>query len=248
MEHPSVSVVIPTCNERDNINPLLRRLRQAMEGCSYEVVFVDDSTDGTDRLIQAVAATDARVRLFHREGERGLATAVVAGFRLARGEQLVVMDADLQHPPELIPVMLEVMTRTGADIVVPSRYVAGGSTSGFAWLRKVMSMVARWLAYWFVPAARMTSDPLSGFFLVRRKVVEGVDLTPVGWKVLLEVLAKGRYLAVHDLTYAFRARNAGLSKLTLRQQWEFLQHLARLRRQPAGRGVAHPTSRAKTEG
>ena len=216
-----------------------------MESCSYEVVFVDDSTDGTDKLIQAVAAMDPRVRLFHREGERGLATAVVSGFRRARGERLVVMDADLQHPPELVPMMLEAMDRTGADIVVPSRYVAGGSTAGFAWPRKVMSLVARWLAYWFVPAARITTDPLSGFFVVRRRVVDGVELTPVGWKVLLEVLAKGRYLKVHDLPYAFRARNAGLSKLTLRQQWEFLQHLARLRRQPVGSGVGQPASWAR---
>lgn len=229
MKLPKVSIVIPTYNERENIEALLQRIRQTMQGYSYEVLFVDDSTDGTAALIEAIAARDSNVRCFHRDGERGLATAVVLGFRLARGERFVVMDADLQHPPEFIPVMLEAMDRNGADIVVPSRYVPGGSTHGFSWLRKVMSLGARWLAHLLVPAARATSDPLSGFFAVERRVVEGVELTPIGWKVLLEVLAKGRYTRVYDLPYTFRARNAGLSKLTLRQQWEFLQHLASLR-------------------
>ena len=236
-EPPRVSIIVPTYNEEENVRLLVERIDRALRGMPYEVIFVDDSTDGTTGLLKDMAARNPRVRVFHRSGERGLASAVVLGFRLAHGDRFVVMDADLQHPPELIPTLLHAMDQSGADIVVPSRYVPGGSTAGFSWLRKAMSLVARWLAHLLVPAVRVTSDPLSGFFLVQRRVVEGVELAPIGWKVLLEVLARGRYRKVLDVPYAFRARNAGLSKMTLHQQWEFLLHIAALRRRAGATGM-----------
>lgn len=223
-----VAIVIPTFNEASNVEQLVARIRSAMAGTQYEVLFVDDSTDQTPDVLGRIAAQDPRVRYIHREGQRGLASAVVAGFEQARGDVLVVMDADLQHPPEMIPTLLSGMAQTGADIVVPCRYMEGGSTAGFSSLRKAMSLVAKWLAQALLSCARRTRDPLSGFFVLKRSVIEGANLQPIGWKVLLEVLARGNYRLVLDVPYAFRARNSGISKMTLRQQWDFLLHLTSL--------------------
>ncbi len=223
-----LSLVVPTYNERAAVPVLVDRVRRALEGVPFELVFVDDSTDGTDAVIAALAREDPRIRLLHRTGRQGLATAVVEGIEAARGEVVCVLDADLQHPPERIPDLLRALEETGADLVVASRYLPGGSSRGLSGLRRLISRVAAGLARLLLRRARVVSDPMSGFFAFRRSVVEGVRLEPVGYKILLEILARGKVRRVAEIPYTFEARAAGQSKLTLRQNLEYLRHLLRL--------------------
>jgi len=223
-----VSLIVPTYNERETVAALVERVRSALDGIPFELVFVDDSTDGTDEVIAALAREDPRIRLVHRSGRRGLATAVVEGIGLSRGEVLCVLDADLQHPPEAIPALLRALEETGADVVVGSRYVPGGAYETFTGTRRLASRVATALARLLIHRARVVSDPMSGFFVFRRSVVDGVELRPLGYKILLEILSRGRIRKIVEFPYTFDARAAGRSKLTLRQQWEYIHHLLRL--------------------
>ncbi|GAB6876276.1 glycosyltransferase [Thermaerobacter litoralis] len=221
-----LSIIVPTYNERDNVERLVERIRAAVS-IPFEIVFVDDSRDDTPQILARLAARYPEVRFVHREDDRGLGTAVVTGFRLARGDLLAVMDADLQHPPEKLMDLVREAER-GADVVVPSRFVPGGSDGGLSPFRKLVSWSARWLARLLLRRVRPITDPTSGFFLLRRSVIEGVELNPVGWKILIEVLVKGRYRRVVEIPYAFKARAAGESKMGWREQWEYLVHLVRL--------------------
>jgi dolichol-phosphate mannosyltransferase len=231
MSEPELTLVVPTLNERDNIRPLLDEIDLALRGIDWEAVFVDDSRDSTDAVIAAVAATDRRIRLLHRTGPRlSLAGAVVAGFRRARGRYVCVLDADLQHPPERIVAMLDEARRSGADLVIASRYIPGGSAGGLAGpLRRFYSRGLKSLARACFPRrlARVT-DPLGGFFLVRRELVHDACLRPIGYKILLEVLIRTPWRTVREVPYRFRPRQYGLSKADLPQGIWFLRHLARL--------------------
>jgi len=224
----ALSLILPTYNERHNIAPLVERIGRALAGLSYEVIFVDDSTDGTDRVVARCAATDRRVMLIHREGRGGLATAVVAGMRRASGGLLAVLDTDLQHPPEVLSLLVEAAEHTGADVVIASRHISGGGVRAFSLPRRLASRLAAGLARLLLSRARLVSDPMSGFFVVRREVIEDVPLRPIGYKILLEILVRGRLSRVAEVPYLFEARSAGQSKLTLRQQREYLEHLARI--------------------
>jgi dolichol-phosphate mannosyltransferase len=162
-----------------------------------------------------------------RHRERGLASAVVHGFNCARGEVLGVIDADLQHPPELLPELLEYI-RHGADVVVPSRYEPGGGIREWARRRLLVSRVATTLAHWLLPSSRKASDPLSGFFLVKRRAIAGVKFNPIGYKILLEILVRGRVEQVVSVPYTFGRREAGKSKYGIREQVNYLRHILRL--------------------
>ncbi len=223
---PVLSVIIPTRNERDAIPGLLRELRTALDGLEYELVFVDDSTDGTDAILARAARDDGRVVVYHRDGAVGLASAVADGIARCRGAVMAVLDADLQHPPRLVPVMLHRLEAEGADLVVASRYLPGAGVPGLSRPRRVVSVLMRLLAQVLLRGARRSSDPLSGFFLVRRAVVDGVALRPVGFKILLEILVRGRYARIAEVPYTFGPRAAGTTKVTLRQGLDYLRHLA----------------------
>jgi dolichol-phosphate mannosyltransferase len=225
---PALSVIVPTRNERDNIPRLLERLRAALAGIAYEVIFVDDSTDGTERLLADIAQTDPRVRVHHRPGGSGLASAVLEGFAISRGDRLGVMDADLQHPPDLIPRMVHALDREHADLVIASRYLPGAARPGLTWLRKGISQALRWASWGLLRAARQSTDPMAGCFIVRRAVIDGVRLQPIGFKILLEILARGRYTRVVEVPYVFDHRHAGVTKATVRQGIDVLRHLAAL--------------------
>jgi dolichol-phosphate mannosyltransferase len=231
---PSLSIVIPTRNEAENVEALIAAICAAIPGSDKELIFVDDSDDATPLLLQRfLPKADCPGLVVQRTGEEragGLSTAVVAGFASSSGAYLCVMDADLQHPASLIPLLWREAEREQADIVVGSRFMANGSSNGGldGLQRHAVSRGARFLAHLFLPPARATSDPLSGFFLVHRRVVEDVDLRPVGYKILLEILVRGRWQKVLDAPYAFRARHAGLSKATTSQGVEFARHLASL--------------------
>jgi dolichol-phosphate mannosyltransferase len=234
---PLVSVVIPTRNEASNLQPLVDRISAALAGTRYEICFVDDSDDGTADLLRALAKEqpvvqlarpEPTIRCLLRHGadrEGGLSTAVVAGLRMARGRYVCVMDADLQHPPELVPVLLAEAER-GADLVVASRYAKGGSREGLAGTsRRLVSRGATVVARLLFTEARQSSDPLSGFFLCRRSLVDGIEFRPVGFKILLELLVCVPELRVVDVPMTQSARRAGESKASARQGLLYLRHL-----------------------
>lgn len=225
---PTVSIVIPTRNERESIAHLLDAVRAALAGMDYELVFVDDSTDGTDRLLEEAARADPRLAVLHRERGRGLASAVVEGLRRARFEVLAVIDADLQHPPSLLPALVAALETTPADIAVASRYLPGAGRPGLSIPRRMVSQGTRWLAQLLLRGARRTTDPLSGFFALRRGVIEGVTLRPIGFKVLLEILVRGHYARVAEVPYVFVERAGGRTKATLGQGTAFLRHIVTL--------------------
>lgn len=225
-----VSIVVPTYNERDNVRTLAARIAAALTGTgySYEIVYIDDSRDDTPAVLAELARQMPQVRFLHRVDERGLASAVVKGFDLARGDKIVVMDADLQHPPELLPVILKRLSQ--AEVVIPSRFITGGSDGGLNIFRKLVSWTARIIGRLVIRRLRAISDCTSGFFALHRSVIANADLDPIGWKILMEVLVKGAYHAVHEIPYAFVARDSGESKMTWKDQVDYLRHIARLAR------------------
>ena len=222
-----ISVVVPTYNESENVGNLVNQIDYALRGIEYEVIFVDDSTDDTVDAIKAVMKENANVRMEHRETEKGLATAVLKGFSLANGDYIAVMDADLQHPPKILRSMYAVM-ETGVDFCVPSRFIPGGSDGGLGPYRKLVSGVARYIGKIMLPSLRKITDPTSGLFMFRRAVIEGADLRPIGWKIMVEVLAMGTYKSVVEIPYKFQARPAGESKLSSKVTIEYLKQVAEL--------------------
>ncbi len=193
-----LTLVIPTRNEADNVPRLVRELKESLSGVDYRVVFVDDSTDGTPEVIRALSEEEGRIVLIHRgEAERsgGLSTAVTTGIDVAANESeyTCVMDADLQHPPGKVREMLEEAEASGADVVVASRYVQGGSYAGLSGpMRKAVSVGTKHLARIVFKEARKTSDPLTGFFLLRNAAISGIQFRPTGFKILLEILVCAR--------------------------------------------------------
>ena len=228
---PVVSLVIPTRNEADNIQPLVDRVTAALAGTVFEICFVDDSDDGTPDLLLDLAQSNPSIRCLLRHGADrigGLSTAVVAGLRMARGQYVCVMDADLQHPPELIPVLLG-EADGGAALVVASRYAPGGSHEGLGTpVRRLVSREATVLARLLFKEARRSSDPLSGYFLCRRALIDGIEFRPVGFKILLELLVCVPDLRVVDVPVTQAARAEGVSKATARQGLLYLRHLRSL--------------------
>jgi dolichol-phosphate mannosyltransferase len=225
-----ISVVVPIYREAENLEPLAAAIDGALSplGLAYEVVFVDDgSRDGSTERCRRLSER-LPVRMVVREGERGLASAVLRGFEEARGDLLVVMDADLSHPPSAIPAMVAALESGEADFVVGSRYVAGGSVhEGFAGFRRLNSLVPTLLAR---PLAAIR-DPMSGFFALRRSEVPARErLDPVGFKIGLELLVKGGFERPLEVPIHFGERLHGQSKLTLGQRVAFLRHLGALYR------------------
>ena len=222
-----ISVVVPTYNESENVGNLVNQIDYALRGIEYEVIFVDDSTDDTVSAIQAVMKENPNVSMEHRETEKGLATAVLKGFSLAKGDYIAVMDADLQHPPTILRSMYAVM-ETGVDFCIPSRFIPGGSDGGLGPYRKLVSGVARYIGKIMLPSLRKITDPTSGLFMFRRAVIDGADLRPIGWKIMVEVLAMGTYKSVVEIPYKFQARPAGESKLSSKVTVEYLKQVAEL--------------------
>ena len=227
-----LSVVVPTYNEAGSIPKLAARLRAALDGRDWELVVVDDgSPDGTADIAAALAPA-IPVRVVRRAGKAGLASAVVAGFAAARGQMLVVMDADLSHPPEIVPALAAALDG-GADLAVGSRYVKGGGVMDWPWRRRIVSRVACLMGNALVPVR----DATSGFFALRRSVVDGVKLNPIGFKIGFEVIARGRYAKVVEVPYTFRDRELGASKFGRREIMQYIQQLGQVARDKALRRI-----------
>lgn len=233
----SFSVIVPSFNEAGNVAELVRQLDDVLadRGLDGEVLYVDDSTDGTPDEVRAAAATSRLpVSVHHRATPvGGLSGAVVDGIRLTSRDVVVVMDGDLQHPPAVIPQLLDLLD-AGAGIAVASRYTHDGEASGLASVRRraVSSAATRLSRLVLRDALDGCSDPMTGFFAVRRAELDLARLDPSGFKILLEVLGTHR-LRVDEVPFTFRRRYAGTSKATMRQGVLFLRQLASLRRRGA---------------
>lgn len=226
--HQGVSVIIPTYNEVENIERIIDRCLLALSGYQSEILIVDDdSPDGTAAVAKESYADDDRVRVIRRTEDKGLAQSVTDGFRRVEHDYCAVIDADLQHPPEKLADLFQALDE-GADIAVGSRHLDGGGIDNWPRSRKLISWGATQLARLALPAARSQSDPMSGFFAVRRDVVADVTLDPRGYKILLEVLTKGEYETVVEIPYVFKERERGESKLTCQEYKHFVEHLALL--------------------
>ena len=230
-----ISIVVPTFNEKDNITPLLSRIHGALGKIPHEVIFVDDSKDDTPAVINRIAETDKSVVLFHRENEKGLATAVVKGFTLAKGDYVAVMDADLQHPPEVLVDMYAAM-KAGAHMAIPSRFIKGGSDGGLNLYRKFVSGTARYMGKILLPCLRKVSDPTSGLFMIKRELLKDADLNPIGWKIMIEVLAMCQVKKVLETPYVFHDREAGESKLNTKVTLQYIKQLFSLTKNAANNG------------
>jgi dolichol-phosphate mannosyltransferase len=228
-----LSLVIPTFNERRNIADLVAQLTALLDpelADDYELIVVDDdSPDRTWELAAELTAKYPKLRVIRRETERGLSTAVIRGWQAARGDVLAVIDADLQHPPE-VTVSLWREIAKGADLAVGSRHVEGGGVSDWSVLRRILSRGAQLLGLVLLPGVLgRVSDPMSGYFMIRRGAIAGAEMHPLGYKILVEVIGRGRVRWIAEVGYVFRERTAGESKVTWRVYLDYLRHLVRLR-------------------
>ena len=227
------SLIIPSYNESGNIQELVKILSGLLDSeipGEYELIVVDDdSPDGTWKLAQKLTAQYPQLRVMRRQREKGLSTAVIRGWQVARGEILGVIDADLQHPPEVL-LQLWRETEKGADLAVASRHVEGGGVSEWSFIRRFLSRGAQMLGLIILPEViGRLSDPMSGYFMVRRDAIVGQVMSPVGYKILIEVTGRGRIRWIGEVGYIFQERQSGESKVTWKQYIEYIQHLLRLR-------------------
>ena len=225
-----LSVVVPTFNEAGNVEELALQVGEALCGIDYNILFIDDSDDNTPEVLKELCDKDPHCSYHHREGEErtGLATAVIEGFHMADGVFLACMDADLQHPPAILRPMYAAML-SGADMCIPSRLIKGGSDGGLNIVRKFISGTARWMGKAALSSLRNISDPTSGLFMFRKEMLEGAELKPIGWKIMVEVLAMTRYHLIVEIPYEFHDRNSGESKISKKVTLEYIEQLKGLR-------------------
>jgi dolichol-phosphate mannosyltransferase len=225
-----LALTIPTLREAENIHGLLDHVRSVLDPLSipYEILVVDDdSRDGTEEIVSAISREDPRVRILVRKGQRGLSGAILHGWQNTDAAILGVMDADLQHPPELLPKLIAAMY-SGRDLVIGSRYTAGGTMSDWNLVRKLISAAAVWVTWPIQRSGLRAKDPMSGFFLVRRECLEGIPFQRSGFKLLLEILVRGHIRSVEEIPFAFGQRYRGASKASFKVAVDYARLLARL--------------------
>lgn len=232
-EELSFSLIIPTYKEAKNIREIIQKLTNLLDEIipnDYELIIVDDdSPDSTWKVALELMPEYPQLRVMRRQEERGLSTAVIRGWQAAKGEILGVIDADLQHPPEVLLQLWEAM-ENGADLAVASRHVEGGGVSEWSFARRVLSRGAQMLGLILLPEVLgRVSDPMSGYFLVRRDAIMGKTMNPIGYKILIEVIGRGNIGDIAEVGYVFQERQEGESKVTWKQYAEYLQHLLKLR-------------------
>ncbi len=228
-----LSLIFPTYQESQNIKELIDQVCSVLDKVlpgAYELIIVDDnSPDQTWLVAQQLSQYYPQLQVMRRVDERGLATAVIRGWQVGQGQVLGVMDADLQHPPEVLEGLLQACI-TGADLAVASRHVEGGGVSRWSLARRITSRGAQLIGLVLLPeVVGRVSDPMSGYFFVQRKAIADIKLNPLGYKILLEVLGRGMVERVQEVGYVFQERQQGTSKVTPRQYWEYLGHLLQLR-------------------
>ncbi|MBW4539390.1 MAG: glycosyltransferase family 2 protein [Myxacorys chilensis ATA2-1-KO14] len=229
----SFSLIVPTFNESKNVHQIVQILTRLLDHAlpnDYELIVVDDnSPDHTWEIAQQIMPSYPHLRVMRRQTERGLSTAVIRGWQVARGDILGVIDGDLQHPPEVLLKLLQTV-RNGADLAVASRHVEGGGTSDWGFVRRLLSRGAQLIGLIILPnVVGRVSDPMSGYFLVRRSAIAQCLLNPLGYKILLEVIGRGDVNRIAEVGYVFQERQEGESKVTWKQYVEYLAHLVKLR-------------------
>lgn len=218
-----LSIIIPTYNERENIQNLIEKVFQVLQekNIQAEIIVVDDnSSDGTGKIAEELKA-NYDLQVLVRKNKRGLSSAVLDGFRMAKGDALGVMDGDLSHPPKEIPKLIKPIIEKKADFVIASRYIKGGGIKNWTLKRRIISKTATALAR---PLTKI-KDPLSGFFFVKKEVVDQAQLNPKGYKIGLEIIVKGNYKNIREVPYTFKNREHGKSKLSAREYRNYLSHL-----------------------
>ena len=230
-KNTKISVVVPTYNEKENLLQYVDEIKLTLgDRIDYEVIIVDDnSPDGTGKLADQLSSKNNDIKVIHRPEKMGLSSALVDGFKVSRGEFILVSDADLQHSPALLKTFLEEANR-GADLVIASRYITGANTNGWSPLRKIVSRGATLLAHVFLPKIRRFKDPLSGYFMFKRRFLMTTQLSGLGWKILMEILVNSRFERVVEVPYVFRSRINGKSKLKLRDYLDYLMLISLLRK------------------
>lgn len=231
-------MVVPTYNERDRLAELTTALFDVVSraGITLELVIVDDnSPDGTGAIADELART-RRMRVVHRSGKLGLGTAVVEGFAAATAKIVGVMDADFSHPPEFVPQMLNAFRATGADMLIASRYIEGGSTPNWPFTRRLLSRLACFMAQPLSPIR----DSTSGFFLIRSDVARGIDIHAGGFKIALELLVRAAPASLVEFPYRFDDREQGESKMSMREAAGYLFQLRDLYMSPGRRWQSAP--------
>ena len=228
-----LSLIVPTYNESGNIEKIVQILSSILDKAlpnDYELIIVDDdSPDRTWDLAGVLMSDYPHLRVMRRQTERGLSTAVIRGWQAAKGEILGVIDGDLQHPPEVLVKLLSAISK-GADLAVASRHVEEGGVSDWSIVRRFLSRGAQMLGLVILPRAiSRVSDPMSGYFMVRRSAIAGKIMNPIGYKILIEVLGRGDIERIAEAGYIFQEREEGESKVTWKQYKEYIHHLLRLR-------------------
>jgi dolichol-phosphate mannosyltransferase len=227
---PRLALVIPTLREAENIGRVLGEVRAFLDPLEipYEVLVVDDdSRDGTDAIVSAVAAEDGRVRLSTRKGEKGLSGAILYGWERSDAPIVGVMDADRQHPAEVLPKLLAAM-QEGCDVAIGSRYTEGGGLGDWNPARKLFSAAAIWATWPLLKRRARAKDPMSGFFMVRRDCLRLEKFQKSGFKLLLDVLVRGKVDSVTEIPFSFGLRHQGASKANFKVAWDYGRLLAKL--------------------
>ncbi len=223
-----LSIIAPTYNEIDNLAKFVETIYGSLENSDFELIIVDDnSPDGTGKLADNIAMKRGNMKVVHRRGKMGLGTAILEGTKIADGAMIATIDADLQHPPELLKIMWK-KAEDGADIVIASRYVEGGKIEGWSLIRRAISKGALWLSHLLLPRTRKIKDTQSGYFLFKKRVIENVDIDVRDFKLLVEILAKGKYKEIAEVPFSFGSRGAGKSKLGIKEVVSYLKQLLRL--------------------
>lgn len=218
-----LSIIIPTCNEAENIGKLIFGIDKVLGGVTYEIIMVDDnSCDGCAEIAKKLA-NEFPLKLIRRDKAPDLSQAVVDGFKKAKGDNLAVMDADFSHhPSRLVKMQWEI--KKGYDFVIGSRLVEGGRVEDWPLSRRLISVVGRTL----VRPLTGVRDPMSGYFMIKRRVIRKVGLNPLGYKICLEILVKGKYKSIKEVPIVFQNRFKGKSKANARVYIKFLRHFLRL--------------------
>ncbi len=229
--NPKFTILLPTFNESRNIDYILKSIRAAIMYFphTYEILFIDDSNDETPRVILDAKEKYGNVRLLHRPKEErtGLATALIAGFREARGEYICSLDSDLQHPPRMIPILAKKIIDEKSDIVVATRYMENGSADGLgSKYRKLISKFCRLVSWTMLAPTRKSTDPGSGFFAVRKELVDNISFHSIyGFKILMDILTRAPSAKISEIPYSFEKRNGNESKATFKQGLQFFRHV-----------------------
>lgn len=228
IEKFDLSLIVPTYNESSNIPQLIARTEKSLSKLKFQLIVVDDnSPDGTAKTARALNSIYENITVCVRKEKLGLSSAILHGFESAKADVLAVIDADMQHPPEILPKMYMAIAK-GSDLVVASRYAAGGGIEKWTFTRKLYSIGAITIAHLLLPDSRKVKDIMSGCFMVRKQALKNADLTPIGFKILLEILCKCRFNRITEVPYTFTSRLNGESHMKQKEIQDYIVHLTKL--------------------